>query len=83
MGRLFGTDGARGVAITELTCELAMQIGRAAAMVLTKETNHKAKIIIGKDTRISGDILESALVAGFRPSSPHSIRPPPCSCLSI
>ena len=55
MGRLFGTDGARGVAITELTCELAMQIGRAAAMVLTKETNHKAKIIIGKDTRISGD----------------------------
>ena len=47
MGRLFGTDGARGVAITELTCELAMQIGRAAAMVLTKETNHKAKIIIG------------------------------------
>ena len=65
MGRLFGTDGARGVAITELTCELAMQIGRAAAMVLTKETNHKAKIIIGKDTRISGDILESALVAGI------------------
>ena len=42
-----------------------MQIGRAAAMVLTKETNHKAKIIIGKDTRISGDILESALVAGI------------------
>ena len=65
MGRLFGTDGARGVAISELTCELAMQIGRAAAMVLTKETNHKAKIIIGKDTRISGDILESALVAGI------------------
>ena len=65
MGRLFGTDGARGVAITELTCELAMQIGRAAAMVLTKETKHKAKIIIGKDTRISGDILEAALVAGI------------------
>ena len=65
MGRLFGTDGARGVAITELTCEMAMQIGRAAAMVLTKETKHKAKIIIGKDTRISGDILEAALVAGI------------------
>ncbi|MGN0594443.1 MAG: phosphoglucosamine mutase [Hominimerdicola sp.] len=65
MGRLFGTDGARGVAITELTCELAMQIGRAAALVLTKETKHKAKIIIGKDTRISGDILESALVSGI------------------
>ena len=65
MGRLFGTDGARGVAITELTCELAMKIGRAAALVLTKETKHKAKIIIGKDTRISGDILESALIAGI------------------
>lgn len=65
MGRLFGTDGARGVAITELTCETAMQIGRAAAMVLTKETKHKAKIIIGKDTRISGDLLEAALVSGI------------------
>lgn len=65
MGRLFGTDGARGVAITELTCELAMQIGRAAALVLTKETKHRAKIFIGKDTRISSDILESALCAGI------------------
>lgn len=65
MGRLFGTDGARGVAITELTCELAMQIGRAAALVLTKASNHKAKIFIGKDTRISSDILESALCAGI------------------
>ena len=43
MGRLFGTDGARGVALTELTCERAMQIGRAAAMVLTKKANHKPK----------------------------------------
>ena len=65
MGRLFGTDGARGVAITELTCELAMQIGRAAALVLTKEAKHKAKIVIGKDTRISSDILEAALCAGI------------------
>ncbi|MGN1134148.1 MAG: phosphoglucosamine mutase [Oscillospiraceae bacterium] len=65
MGRLFGTDGARGVAITELTCETAMNIGRAAALVLAKETNHVPKIIIGKDTRISGDVLESALVAGI------------------
>lgn len=64
MGRLFGTDGARGVAITELTCEKAMQIGRAAAAVLTKHTDHKAKILIGKDTRISSDVLESALAAG-------------------
>ena len=65
MGRLFGTDGARGIAITELTCELAMQIGRAAAIVLTKEKRHKAKILIGKDTRISSDVLESALIAGI------------------
>ncbi|MBQ8905174.1 MAG: phosphoglucosamine mutase [Ruminococcus sp.] len=65
MGRLFGTDGARGVAITELTCELAMQIGRAAAMVLTKKMSHKPTIYIGKDTRISSDILEAALAAGI------------------
>ena len=67
MGRLFGTDGARGVAITELTCETAMQIGRAAAQVLTKHKNHegKAKILIGKDTRISSDVLEAALIAGI------------------
>lgn len=65
MGRLFGTDGARGVAITELTCERAMQIGRAAAMVLAQKSHRKAKIVIGKDTRISSDILEAALVAGI------------------
>ncbi len=65
MGRLFGTDGARGVAITELTCEMAMNIGRAAAIVLTKRTKHKPTIFIGKDTRISSDVLESALAAGI------------------
>lgn len=67
MGRLFGTDGARGVAITELTCETAMNIGRAAAMVLTrhKTSGGRAKILIGKDTRISSDVLEAALVAGI------------------
>ncbi len=65
MGRLFGTDGARGVAITELTCEIAMNIGRAAAIVLTKRTKHKPTIFIGKDTRISSDVLEAALAAGI------------------
>jgi len=65
MGRLFGTDGARGVAITELTCELAMKIGKAAAIVLSKTAKHKPTIFIGKDTRISSDILEAALVAGI------------------
>ncbi len=65
MARLFGTDGVRGVAGSELTPELAINIGRAAAMVLTKHTNKKATVLIGKDTRISGDMLESALCAGL------------------
>lgn len=65
MGRLFGTDGARGVANTELTAELAMNIGRAAAMVLISDEVEHPKIIIGKDTRLSGDMLEGALVAGL------------------
>ena len=61
MGRLFGTDGARGVANQELTCELAFKIGQAAAFVLTEESHRKPKILIGKDTRISCDMLEAAL----------------------
>lgn len=66
MGRLFGTDGARGVANTELTCELAMQIGRAAALVLTDDKQGKRPVVmIGKDTRASGDMLEGALTAGL------------------
>lgn len=64
MGRLFGTDGARGVANKELTCELAMNIGRAAAMVLSNGGKHP-KILIGKDTRLSSDMLEGALTAGL------------------
>ncbi len=65
MGRLFGTDGARGIANTELTCELAMNIGRAAAMVLTDSEHKHPKILIGKDTRISSNMLEGALIAGL------------------
>lgn len=65
MGRLFGTDGVRGVAGSELTPELAINIGRAAAQVLTGKTNHKPTVLIGKDTRISGDMLETALAAGL------------------
>ncbi len=65
MGRLFGTDGARGVANTELTCELAMQIGRAAAMVLIEGDHQRPKVMIGADTRLSGEMLESALAAGL------------------
>ncbi len=59
MARLFGTDGVRGVANTELTCELAYRLGQAAAMFLGKN------IVVGKDTRLSGDMLESALAAGI------------------
>jgi phosphoglucosamine mutase len=65
MGRLFGTDGVRGVANSELTCELAMKIGRAAAMVLTQEVNAKPKVLIGMDTRASSEMLEAAMAAGL------------------
>ena len=65
MGRLFGTDGARGVANTELTNELAMNIGRAAALVLARNSNGKPKVLIGMDTRISSEMLEAALCAGL------------------
>ena len=66
LGRLFGTDGARGVANTEITCEIAMQIGRAAALVLSEDNGGKRPVVmIGKDTRASGDMIEGALVAGL------------------
>ena len=64
MGRMFGTDGVRGIANKDLTSEMAYNLGRAGAYVLT-EGAHKPKILVGKDTRISGDMLESALVAGI------------------
>jgi phosphoglucosamine mutase len=65
VGRLFGTDGVRGIANLELTAEMAYKLGQAGAYVLTAETKHTPKIIVGMDTRISGDMLESALVAGI------------------
>src|SRR5665647_3555066 len=64
MGRLFGTDGVRGIANKELTPALAFQLGQAGALALTNKTHHKPKILIGKDTRISSDMLEAALTAG-------------------
>ncbi|MCI8608773.1 MAG: phosphoglucosamine mutase [Firmicutes bacterium] len=64
MGRLFGTDGVRGIANKELTPELAFKLGKAGAYVLKKE-NKRPVIIIGKDTRVSGDMLENALAAGI------------------
>lgn len=64
MARLFGTDGVRGIANEELTPLMAMQLGQAGAYVLTKETKHKPTIMVGCDTRISGDMLANALMAG-------------------
>ncbi|MEY8516540.1 phosphoglucosamine mutase [Lachnospiraceae bacterium 29-84] len=65
MARMFGTDGVRGVAGTELTIELAMRLGQAGAYVLTKEKAHQPTIIVGCDTRISGGMLANALMAGI------------------
>ncbi len=65
MARLFGTDGIRGIANKDLDCELALKIGRAAAMVLTSKSNRHPKVLIGRDTRISSPMLESALAAGL------------------
>lgn len=65
MGRLFGTDGVRGVANKDLTNELAMKIGMAAAEILLENSDEKPTVMIGKDTRASGDMLEAALTAGF------------------
>ena len=65
MGRLFGTDGVRGVANLELTPKLAYKLGQAGAYVLTGETKHTPKILVGMDTRISGDMLEAALISGI------------------
>ena len=65
MGKLFGTDGVRGVANEKLSCELAIDIGRAAAYVLASGSDTRPKILIGKDTRVSSDMLENALAAGI------------------
>lgn len=64
MGRMFGTDGVRGIANAGLSGELAFKLGQASAEVLTGEV-HRAKILIGMDTRISADMLEFAMVAGI------------------
>ncbi len=64
MGKLFGTDGVRGVANEELTNKLAYQLGRFGAHVITNGKKGST-IIIGKDTRVSGDMLESALLSGI------------------
>lgn len=64
MGRLFGTDGVRGIANSELTPELAFKLGKAGAHVLSKDKKRPV-VLIGKDTRLSGDMLEDAISAGI------------------
>lgn len=73
MSRMFGTDGVRGIANSELTPEIAFKLGRAGAFVLTKGT-HKPKILVGKDTRVSGDMLENALIAGILSVGAEAVR---------
>ena len=65
MGKLFGTDGIRGVVGENLTADLAFRVGQAVSMVLQEDKGGKPTVIIGKDTRISSDMLESALMAGI------------------
>ncbi len=65
MGRLFGTDGVRGVANADLTPELAFAIGRAGAAVVTRNVSFDRPIVVGRDTRVSGSMLEAAIVAGI------------------
>ena len=66
MGSLFGTDGVRGIANLDLTAELAFKLGRAGSYILAQQNPAgRPRILVGKDTRISGDMLESALVAGI------------------
>ncbi|WP_068776762.1 phosphoglucosamine mutase [Paenibacillus sp. FJAT-26967] len=73
MGKYFGTDGVRGVANKELTPEMAFKIGRCGGFVLTGKAKHP-KVVIGRDTRISGPMLESALVAGLLSIGANVIR---------
>ena len=74
MGKLFGTDGIRGVANETLDCRLAYRVGQAAAISLTKKPGVKPSVVIGKDTRISSDMLESALIAGLTASGCNIVR---------
>jgi phosphoglucosamine mutase len=74
MGKYFGTDGVRGIANSELTPELAFKLGRFGGYVLTKHANERPKVIIGRDTRISGQMLEGALVAGLLSIGAETMR---------
>ncbi len=74
MGRLFGTDGIRGVANADLRPELAFAVGRAGAAVLARHAAQGAPIVVGRDTRLSGPMLEAALVAGITSTGRDVVR---------
>ncbi len=65
MGNYFGTDGVRGEANVELTPELAFKLGRCGGYVLSQHETGRPKVLVGRDTRISGELLEYALIAGL------------------
>lgn len=73
MARLFGTDGVRGEANIELTPELAYRLGRAATLYFGEDSETQPKILIGRDTRISGQMFEAALSAGICSAGGHAI----------
>ena len=74
MGKLFGTDGIRGVANETLDTKLAYRVGQAAAISLKKQNGEKPLVVIGKDTRISSDMLEAALIAGLTACGSDAVR---------
>lgn len=74
MAKLFGTDGIRGVANETLDCRLAFRVGQAAALTLSTKKGAKPTVVLGKDTRISSDMLEAALVAGLTASGCNVTR---------
>ena len=72
MARMFGTDGVRGIANQDLTCETAFKLGQCGAAVLASGA-HRPTILVGRDTRISGEMLQSALVAGICSVGAHPV----------
>ena len=74
MGRLFGTDGARGIANTEISCELAANIGRGLAMILEERIGRRPRVLIGRDTRASGEMLDAAVAAGLCSAGADVVR---------
>lgn len=74
MEKLFGTDGIIGLAVTELTCEMVMQTGRALVLSLSKKIQHRLTIFVGRDTRLSSEIMENALIAGICSAGADAVK---------